>query len=179
MTPPVVIRKSHHGIAEGSHIFRRGEFYYLLTAEGGTEAGHQEWIFRSRGGVYGPWEAQGDRPLWYNGPREEVQRTGHVDMFEDGKGDWWGVFLGVRPVRVKSSEGADEFLEPQMGRETFLVKVGWEDGWPVFNEGQNITLETKGREEVRQLVTEKRVGDVKWRADLKREELELGWYQKS
>jgi beta-xylosidase len=34
LTPPVVIRQSHYGIAEGSHIFRKGEYYYLLTAEG-------------------------------------------------------------------------------------------------------------------------------------------------
>lgn len=180
-TPPVVIRKSHHGIAEGSHIIRRGEYYYLLTAEGGTEAGHQEWIFRSRRGVYGPWEGQG-KALWYNGAEEEVQRTGHVDMFEDGNGDWWGVFLGVRPVRISNHAGGEEaegFLGLQMGRETFLVKVDWDDGWPVFNEGRNITLETKGRGEVRQLLAQTKPGDLKWKADLSRGELELGWYQKS
>ncbi|KAH6657776.1 glycosyl hydrolase [Truncatella angustata] len=179
LTPPVVIRKSHHGIAEGSHIFRREAFYYLLTAEGGTEAGHQEWIFRSAGGVCGPWEGQG-RALWYNGPGEEVQRTGHVDMFEDGNGDWWGVFLGVRPVKATSRRGdVDVFLEPQMGRESFLAKVDWVDDWPIFNDGRNITLETQGRGEVRQLITEWQPGDVKWKADLEREDLELGWYQKS
>ena len=42
LTPPAVIRTSPHGIAEGSHILKRGKYYYLLTAEGGTEAGHQE-----------------------------------------------------------------------------------------------------------------------------------------
>ncbi|GAW25768.1 putative glycosyl hydrolase protein [Rosellinia necatrix] len=110
LTPPRLIRESPHGIAEGSHILRYGEYYYLFTAEGGTEAGHQEWVFRSREGVYGPWEAQG-RPLWYNGPDEEVQRTGHADVFDDGDGNWWAVFLGVRPVR--DEEGT--FLEPQMG----------------------------------------------------------------
>lgn len=181
LTTPVVIRKSHHGIAEGSHIFRRGEFYYLLTAEGGTEAGHQEWIFRSREGVYGPWEDQG-QALWYNGPEEEVQRTGHVDMFEDGNGDWWGVFLGVRPVKVSDEEGKvgpDVFLEPQMGRESYLVKVDWVDDWPIFNEGRNVTLETRGRQEVKQLVAAVQPGDLKWSADLERQDLELGWYQKS
>jgi len=109
LTPPKVIRESPHGIAEGSHIIKRASFYYLFTAEGGTEAGHQEWVFRSREGPYGPWEGQG-KPLWYNGPEEEVQRTGHADVFEDGRGDWWAVLLGVRPVK---SEG--KFLEPQLG----------------------------------------------------------------
>lgn len=110
LTPPRLIRESPYGIAEGSHILRRGIYYYLFTAEGGTEAGHQEWVFRSRDGVYGPWEAQG-KPLWYNGPNEEVQRTGHADIFEDGEGNWWSVFLGVRPI--KDEDG--KYLEPQMG----------------------------------------------------------------
>ncbi|ETS81986.1 hypothetical protein PFICI_06988 [Pestalotiopsis fici W106-1] len=191
LTAPTVIRRSPYGLAEGSHLFRRGAFYYLLTAEGGTEAGHQEWIFRSRadrgggGGVFGPWEDRG-QALWYNGPTEEVQRTGHVDMFEDGDGEWWAVFLGVRPVRVQDHKdqgpqgpGTEEFLEPQMGRETFLVKVDWVDDWPVVNEGRNITLETRGRGQVIQALEQVKSGDVKWRADLEREDLELGWYQKN
>ncbi|KAH8682430.1 glycosyl hydrolase [Xylariales sp. PMI_506] len=180
LTPPVAIRQSPHGIAEGSHLFRRGAYYYLLTAEGGTEAGHQEWVFRSKEGVYGPWEAQG-RPLWYNGPDEEVQRTGHADVFEDGQGQWWGVFLGVRPVQSVGGDGQRKFLEPPMGRETFLVTVDWVDDWPVFNGGSNITLVTTGRSgagPVIQWITETKVGDVKWKANLDKDELELGWYQK-
>lgn len=106
-----MIRKSPHGIAEGSHIIKRNGFYYLFTAEGGTEAGHQEWVLRSREGVFGPWESQ-HRPLWYNGPDEEVQRTGHADVFEDGRGDWWAVLLGVRPMR---DERTKKWLEPQLG----------------------------------------------------------------
>ncbi|KAL1850428.1 hypothetical protein VTK73DRAFT_9682 [Phialemonium thermophilum] len=109
LTAPRVIRTSPHGIAEGSHILKRGKYYYLFTAEGGTEAGHQEWVFRSQVGPTGPWEGQG-RPLWYNGPDEEVQRTGHADLFEDGEGQWWAVMLGVRPIK---SDG--QYLEPQLG----------------------------------------------------------------
>ncbi|KAM0551307.1 hypothetical protein ACHAPJ_008411 [Fusarium lateritium] len=170
LTAPKVIRESPHGIAEGSHIIKRGDYYYLLTAEGGTEAGHQEWILRSKDGPFGPWEGQG-KPLWYNGPDEEVQRTGHVDVFEDGNGDWWSVMLGVRPVK---HEGA--YLEPQMGRETFLVKVEWEDDWPIFNDGNNITLKTAGRDLVKSASSS---GPQTWRADLSRDKLELGWYQKN
>lgn len=111
LTPPTVIRNSPHGIAEGSHIMKRDGWYYLFTAEGGTEVGHQEWVFRSREGVYGPWEEQG-QPLWYNGPDEEVQRTGHADIFEDGQGRWWAVLLGVRPLW---DEDGQRWLEPQLG----------------------------------------------------------------
>ncbi|KAJ4299801.1 hypothetical protein N0V90_005047 [Kalmusia sp. IMI 367209] len=174
LTPPVVIRQSKYGVAEGSHILRKGEYYYLFVAEGGTEAGHQEWVFRSKESVYGPWEGQG-KALWYNGPDEEVQRTGHADVFEDGEGRWWAVFLGVRPL--KDANG--RFLEPQMGRETFLVKVNWVDDWPVFNEGRNVALVTRGRDAVEQDIEKMSADGVKWRADLKVQDLELGWYQKN
>jgi beta-xylosidase len=173
LTPPVVIRESPHGLAEGSHMFKRGEYYYLITAEGGTEAGHQEWVSRSREGPYGPWETQG-KPLWYNGPGEEVQRTGHADIFEDSEGQAWGVFLGVRPVKVEDQG----FLEPQLGRETYLVKVDWVDDWPIFNDGKNITLRTQGRKPVTQLLAQTKKGDIKWKAAMDQEDLELGWYQK-
>ncbi|KAF6798228.1 Non-reducing end alpha-L-arabinofuranosidase BoGH43B 2 [Colletotrichum sojae] len=173
LTAPRVIRESPHGIAEGSHIIKKGGYYYLFTAEGGTEAGHQEWVLRSREGPYGPWESQG-KALWYNGPDEEVQRTGHCDVFEDGQGRWWAVMLGVRPV--KSDEG--KYTEPQMGRETFLVRVDWEDDWPIFNGGRNITLETVGREHVAKVATTDAAG-LKWKADLSKDSLEIGWYHKN
>lgn len=173
LTAPRMIRDSAFGVAEGSHIIRKGKYYYLFTAEGGTEAGHQEWAFRSTEGPYGPWEGQG-KALWYNGPDEEVQRTGHCDIFEDGQGQWWAVLLGVRPA--KNQDG--RWLEPQLGRETFLVKVDWVDGWPVFNDGKNVTLETVGRDPVVQ-ARAAGPGGVRWRADLTRPDLELGWYHKS
>ncbi|KZL70308.1 glycosyl hydrolase [Colletotrichum tofieldiae] len=172
ITPPQVIRESPYGIAEGSHIIRRGKYYYLFTAEGGTEAGHQEWVLRSETGPYGPWEGQG-RALWYNRPDEEVQRTGHCDVFEDDRGRWWAVLLGVRPVK-----SGDKYLEPQMGRETFLVQVDWEDDWPIFNKGRNITLQTAGREPIEKVAVANENG-VKWKADLSKPSLELGWYHKN
>ncbi|KAJ4393154.1 hypothetical protein N0V93_002361 [Gnomoniopsis smithogilvyi] len=173
LTPPIPIRASPHGIAEGSHTIKRGEWYYLFTAEGGTEAGHQEWVSRSRDGVYGPWEDQG-QPLWYNGPDEEVQRTGHADVFEDEKGRWWAVLLGVRPARHHGGQ----WLEPQLGRETFLVTVDWVDDWPVFNNGKNIALLTQGRESQHGIANSHEESPT-WTADLSKTELELGWYQKN
>ncbi|WKT41539.1 Glycoside hydrolase, family 43 [Fusarium oxysporum f. sp. vasinfectum] len=158
LTAPKVIRKSPHGIAEGSHIFKRGDWYYLLTAEGGTEAGHQEWVFRSKDGPLGPWESQG-KPLWYNGPDEEVQRTGHVDVFEDGNGDWWSVLLGVRP-----------------GEKLFSSRLSGRSDWPIFNDGNNITLKTIGRDLIK---SASKPSLQTWKADLSKDDLELGWYQKN
>ena len=59
-----------------------------------------------------------------------------------------------------------------IGRETFLVKVVWENDWPIFNGGKNITIETEGRH------TGQLAPAQLWNADLDRPTLELGWYQK-
>lgn len=135
LTRPRLIKSSPSGVAEGSHIIKKDGWYYLFTAEGGTESGHQECVSRSLSSPYGPWEpAPHDKPLWpYNGPDEAVKNTGHADLFQDVRGNWFAVLLGVRPRdggRVAS----------QLGRETFLVPVHWESGWPKFNYGRNISL---------------------------------------
>ena len=46
---------------EGPHIYRRGDWYYLLLAEGGTERGHTVTIARSRS-VDGPVRGQSGEP---------------------------------------------------------------------------------------------------------------------
>lgn len=96
---PRLIRESSSGVAEGSHIFKRGRYYYLFTAEGGTEEGHSEWVSRSETGPFGPWEVGSRNPLWHNTVDDEVQNTGHADLVEDARGQWWAVLLAVRPTR--------------------------------------------------------------------------------
>jgi beta-xylosidase len=90
------------GVAEGSHIIKRGRYYYLFTAEGGTESGHSECVSRSTEGPFGPWEVCPHNPLLASGTgdEDEVQNTGHADLVEDEQGQWWAVFLAVRPMRV-------------------------------------------------------------------------------
>jgi beta-xylosidase len=110
LTAPRVIRMSPYGIAEGSHIVKRNRYYYLFTAEGGTESGHQEWVLRSEKGPLGPWELGPRNPLWYNGTEEEVQNTGHADVFEDTEGNWWAVLLGCRPKQVNNT-----WIDSQLG----------------------------------------------------------------
>jgi len=96
---PAMIRDSPSGVAEGSHILKRGDYYYLFTAEGGTESGHCEWVSRSKKGPVGPWELGSRNPLWRNGTDDDVQNTGHADFVEDVQGNWWAVLLGVRPSK--------------------------------------------------------------------------------
>lgn len=106
---PKLIRESSSGVAEGSHIFKKGRYWYLFTAEGGTESGHCEWVSRSENGPLGPWVLGPNNPLWRNGLDDEVQNTGHADLVEDAEGNWWAVLLGVRPVR-KEGEWEESVL---------------------------------------------------------------------
>lgn len=113
--------------AEGPHIYKVGEWFYLMTAEGGTADRHSQTIYRSRN-VDGPYEAgpvnpiltQRDLPA--NRP-DRVEATGHADLVQLDEGTWWGVFLATRPFGGQST---------LLGRETHLLPVRWVDGWPRF-----------------------------------------------
>ncbi|KAL2867222.1 glycoside hydrolase family 43 protein [Aspergillus lucknowensis] len=166
---PRLIRESASGVAEGSHIFKRGKFYYLFTAEGGTESGHSEWVCRSEVGPFGPWEVGPANPLWRNGVLDEVQNTGHADLVEDVEGRWWAVFLGVRPVRR-----GDYWEDSVFGRETFLAPLEWQNNWPIINSGQKITLQNTTPALLYQYSP-----PIPWRDDFKAPTLQRGWYRKN
>ncbi|KAJ5364879.1 uncharacterized protein N7496_010592 [Penicillium cataractarum] len=165
---PKLIRASSSGVAEGSHIYKRGRYYYLFTAEGGTESGHCEWVSRSEVGPMGPWELAPNNPLWRNGVDDEVQNTGHLDLVEDADGNWWAVLLAVRPVRKE-----DQWEESVFGRESFLVHVEWENDWPVVNGGKKISLQSNGPGLYQHEIP------VSWKDDFSSSQLQLGWYRKN
>ncbi|KAJ6179016.1 Concanavalin A-like lectin/glucanase subgroup [Penicillium mononematosum] len=165
---PKLIRESSSGVAEGSHIFKRGRYWYLFTAEGGTESGHCEWVNRSEVSPLGPWELGPNNPLWRNGVDDEVQNTGHADLVEDTKGQWWAVVLGVRPSRR-----GDTWEDSVLGRETFLVPLEWKDDWPVINGGQKISLNSHGPG-LYEFHT-----PVFWRDEFSDSQMQVGWYRKN
>jgi beta-xylosidase len=116
---------------------------------------------------------------------DEVQNTGHADLVEDAKGNWWAVLLGVRPVR-KEGEWEDSVLgmpTPStfaitclpnvIGRESFLVPVSWENDWPVINGGDKITLQSTGPGLYHHDTP------VEWSDDFSGPSMQLGWYRKS
>ena len=107
---------------EAPHIYRIGEWYYLLVAQGGTFFTHMANIARSRS-LFGPYEGCPDNPILTNmcDPTWQVQCSGHADLVEDGQGNWWAVHLGTRLARRTMTH---------LGRETFLTPVTWVDGWP-------------------------------------------------
>ena len=66
--------------------------------------------------------------------------TGHGDLVQTPAGEWYIVFLGIRPQNPQNASGTN-----QLGRETFLAPVVWtDDGWPVVNGGKPISLEMPG-----------------------------------
>jgi hypothetical protein len=110
---------------EGPHVYRIGEWWYLLIAEGGTERGHAVTIARGPS-PSGPFEGNPANPiLTHRGTDEPVQNTGHADLVQRPDGGWAIVYHGVR-ARGSSPEWH------VLGRETFADEVVWDDGWPVL-----------------------------------------------
>ena len=114
---------------EGPHLYHIGKYYYLMCAEGGTAEGHSEVIFRAKK-PQGPWEECPQNPILTQRdlPEERAAKvtcTGHADLIQTTKGDWWAVFLGCRPYEANMYN---------TGRETFLLPVTWHNGWPTILE---------------------------------------------
>ncbi len=109
---------------EGPHIYKINGWYYLLIAEGGTELGHMVTIARSRE-IFGEYESCPHNPILTNrGTGLPIKAVGHADIVEDMNGSWWAVCLMNRPTGYP--------FRHIMGRETSLVPVKWENGWPVM-----------------------------------------------
>lgn len=121
---------------EAPHLYKVNDLYYLMCAEGGTGLNHSEVIFRSKS-PWGPYEAYENNPILTQRDLPEdrtdkITTAGHADMIETGNGEWWAVFLGVRPY---------DFDMFNTGRETFLLPVEWNNGWPeILAKGEQIPI---------------------------------------
>ncbi|MEU1367387.1 glycoside hydrolase family 43 protein [Streptomyces sp. NPDC005803] len=109
---------------EGPHLYRIGDWWYLLLSEGGTERGHAMSVARARS-LPGPFEPHPDNPvLSHRSTGHPVQNVGHGDLVQAHDDTWWMVLLGTRPR-------GDTPKYHGLGRETFLAPVRWEDEWPL------------------------------------------------
>jgi xylan 1,4-beta-xylosidase len=118
---------------EAPHIYKVDGRYILIAAEGGTAEAHSEVVFRSDS-PFGPYVPYGENPILtqrHLPPTrpDPITSTGHADFVETPAGEWWAVFLGARPY---------EGNHYNTGRETFLLPVRWEDGWPVMLTGMEV-----------------------------------------
>ena len=111
---------SPHGLVEGPHLFKRGGYYYLTTAEGGTGYDHAATMARSKS-LDGPYELHPDWHLISSKDQADaaLPRAGHGQMVETPDGQVYHTHLCSRPIPgTKRSP---------MGRETALQKCEWRD----------------------------------------------------
>ena len=107
---------------ESPKLFRRGDYFYLVCAEGGTygpPTGHMAIVARSRS-INGPWENSPHNPLVRAATHDEPWWSrGHATLVEGPAGDWWTVYH------------AYENGYQTLGRQTLLEPIAWTaDGWP-------------------------------------------------
>lgn len=106
---------------EGPKMLRKGDWFYMLTAVGGTAGpptGHMVISARSRS-VHGPWEHAPNNPQVRTQHRsEQWWSRGHATLIEDPDGQWWLMSHGY------------ENGYWTLGRQALLEPVRWRaDGW--------------------------------------------------
>lgn len=119
--PVRVSKGTTRGETEGPNIFKRGEYYYLVLAEGGTHFYHCTTVLRSKN-VFGPYEEDPNNPIIVSVGQENclLQRAGHSQAIEGADGNWYMAHLCARPVKGSSI----------LGRETAIQNIEWtDDNW--------------------------------------------------
>ncbi len=119
---------------EAPHVYKRNGYYYLLTAEGGTEYDHAATMARSRS-LFGPYEVDPMNPILTSDKSDEdqLQKAGHGCLVETQNGEWYMAHLCGRPVIDKKCI---------LGRETAIQKCYWtDDDWLRIENGPNPSKE--------------------------------------
>lgn len=119
--PVRVFAGTRLGTTEGPNILRRGAYYYLTVAEGGTRYEHAATVARATS-VWGPYEESPYNPVLTSSGHADcpLQRAGHAQIAQGADGRWYMSHLCSRPV--------DRFSI--LGRESAIQNVVWtEDGW--------------------------------------------------
>jgi xylan 1,4-beta-xylosidase len=118
---------------EGPHILKRNDWYILYAAEGGTSVNHSQVALRSKD-IWGPYVPfEGNPVLTQRGlPAERpnpITSAGHAQFIEGPDGNWYSIFLAVRPY-----EG--DFYNT--GREMFIAPLTWVNDWPMIEHGEKV-----------------------------------------
>lgn len=121
---------------ESPKLFRRGEWFYLVSAEGGTAGpvtSHMVVVARSKSAL-GPWENSPHNPMVHTYSGDEAWWSkGHGTLVDDADGNWYVVYHAYR----------NGFHT--LGRSTIIESVEWtQDGWPVLTEKDGAKWEQRG-----------------------------------
>jgi xylan 1,4-beta-xylosidase len=119
----LVFDGSGYDCTEGPHLYRYGDYYYLMTAEGGTGYEHVITMARSRE-LHGPYELDPGGPVVTSrfAPEHPLQRAGHGDLMQSPDGRFFLVHLCSRPLPGTRRS--------PLGRETAIQQVELTaDGW--------------------------------------------------
>lgn len=137
------------GCIEAPHLTKRGEYYYLMCAEGGTGYNHCVTMARSKS-PYGPFEKDPMNPIltsspnssneradWdhlkprYYNPESALQKSGHGSYVNLDEKTAYLVHLCARPFVPE--------LRCTLGRESAIQKMIWtDDGWLRMADGTNL-----------------------------------------
>ena len=140
------------GCIEAPHLTKRGDYYYIMCAEGGTGYGHSVTMGRAKN-VWGPYEGDPTNPILtsipgdfyerhdpdhlkpkYFNPESVLQKSGHGSYVETQLGEVYMVHLTARPFVPE--------LRCTLGRETAIQKMKWtDDGWLRMADGSNLAKE--------------------------------------
>jgi len=125
-----IFKGTRIGLTEGPHLYKIHGYYYLLTAEGGTEYNHAVSLARSKT-IDGPFEVHPENPVITaaNNPELPIQKSGHGDLIQTQQGNWYMVYLCGRPL--------EKLGRCTLGRETCIQKMKWKkDGW-LYTDSEN------------------------------------------
>jgi xylan 1,4-beta-xylosidase len=143
LTGPVTKILAGNGLTEGPNLYKRGGWYYLMLAEGGTGWNHGITMARSRA-LIGPYELdpQASVLTTRDAPDSPLQKAGHGELVQTPAGEWYLAHLAsrslvpgpldpaARPPLDRHPADRDTLRRCPLGRETCLQRVVWsDDGW--------------------------------------------------
>lgn len=143
---------TNRGCIEAPHLTKRGDYYYIMCAEGGTGYGHSVTMGRAKE-VWGPYKGDPTNPILtsipgdfyerhdpdhlktkYFNPESLLQKSGHGSYVETQLGEVYMVHLTARPFVPE--------LRCTLGRETAIQKMKWtDDGWLRMYDDSNLAKE--------------------------------------
>lgn len=126
----VIFQGTPQGGAEGPSIFKRNEYYYLLSANGGSGRHHVVCVARSKN-IWGPYELcpQVNLVTSFNVQDNYLQKAGHGNLVETSDGRTFLVHLVARYLPNTETS--------VLGRETAIEPIKWRNDWPYIPEKGN------------------------------------------